>query len=84
MKEQTLLNMKHDMGKLAEAMHNTIRDLVGINTLVQGLLATVKIMPGYDDAIKQLIQKEEDAHEALQESTIKEVAGQVEEMMKGE
>ena len=57
MKEQTLLNMKHDMGKLAEAMHNTIRDLVGLNTLTQGLLQTVQLMPGYADAIRELTSK---------------------------
>jgi hypothetical protein len=57
MKEKTLLNMKHDMGKLAEAMHNTIRDLVGLNTLTQGLLQTVQLMPGYADAIKGLQEK---------------------------
>jgi len=57
MKEQTLINMKHDMGKLAEAMHNTIRDLVGLNTLTQGLLQTVKLMPGYEDAIRELTTK---------------------------
>ena len=38
MKEQTLINMKHDMGKLAEAMHNTIRDIVGLNTLSTRLI----------------------------------------------
>jgi hypothetical protein len=57
MKEQTLLNMKHDMGKLAEAMHNTIRDLVGLNTLTQGLLQTIQLMPGYEEAIKSLQEK---------------------------
>ena len=57
MKEQTLVNMKHDMGKLAEAMHNTIRDLVGLNTLTQGLLQTVQLMPGYADAIHELTSK---------------------------
>jgi|TARA_B110000908_G_scaffold61442_1_gene74607 hypothetical protein len=57
MKEQTILNMKHDMGKLAEAMHNTIRDLVGLNTLTQGLLQTIQLMPGYEEAIKALQEK---------------------------
>ena len=57
MKEQTLLNMKHDMGKLAEAMHNTIRDLVGLNTLTQGLLQTIQLMPGYEEAIKGLQER---------------------------
>ena len=57
MKESTIINMKHDMGKLAEAMHNTIRDLVGLNTLTQGLLQTVQLMPGYEEAIKNLQEK---------------------------
>ena len=61
MKESTLVNMKHDMGKLAEAMHNTIRDLVGINTLVQGLLETVKRMPGYEEAIADILANYKEA-----------------------
>jgi GTP cyclohydrolase I len=68
MKESTLVNMKHDMGKLAEAMHNTIRDLVGINTLVQGLLETVKRMPGYEEAIAEILAnyKEEESESKLE------------------
>jgi hypothetical protein len=68
MKEATLVNMKHDMGKLAEAMHNTIRDLVGINTLVQGLLETVKRMPGYEEAIADILAnyKEEEPESKLE------------------
>ena len=58
MKESTIINMKHDMGKLAEAMHNTIRDLVGLNTLAQGLLQTIQLMPGYEEAIKELLEKQ--------------------------
>ena len=65
MKEQTLMNMKHDMGKLAEGLHNTIRDLVGVNTLVQGLLETVKRLPGYEEAIADILanykEEEEEA-----------------------
>jgi len=68
MKEQTLVNMKHDMGKLAEAMHNTIRDLVGLNTLAQGLLQTIKRMPGYEEAIEQLLESQRE------ESTVKQMA----------
>ncbi len=56
MKEQTLLNMKHDMGKLAQGVHNNIQNLAHINTLTQGLLETVKRMPGYEEAIKQLLE----------------------------
>jgi hypothetical protein len=58
MKEQTLINMKHDMGKLAQGVHNNIQNLVHINTLLQGLLETIKIMPGYEEAIKKLIKEQ--------------------------
>ena len=58
MKEQTLINMKHDMGKLAQGVHNNIQNLVHINTLLQGLLETIKIMPGYEEAIKKLIEEQ--------------------------
>jgi len=56
MKEQTLLNMKHDMGKLAEGLHNTMKGMTHVHTLTQGLLETVKRMPGYDKAIKGLLE----------------------------
>jgi hypothetical protein len=55
MKEQTLMNMKHDMGKIAEALHNNI---VHINTLTQGLLETIKLMPGYKEAIDKLLENQ--------------------------
>ena len=55
MKEQTLMNMKHDMGKIAEALHNNVQAIVHINTLTQGLLETIKLMPGYKEAIDKLL-----------------------------
>ena len=84
MKESTLMNMKHDMGKIDEGMHNTIRDLRNMNTLLQGLLETVKRMPGYEEAIAKLLEEQKNESDALEEATIKKVAGQVEEMMKDE
>jgi Pyruvate/2-oxoacid:ferredoxin oxidoreductase gamma subunit len=64
MKEQTLINMKHDMGKLAQGVHNNIQTLVHINTLVQGLLETVKRMPGYEEAIEKLLKEQKEKPEA--------------------
>tara|TARA_B110000208_G_scaffold407_1_gene494 strand:+ start:229 stop:444 length:216 start_codon:yes stop_codon:yes gene_type:complete len=58
MKEQTLMNMKHDMGKIAEALHNNIQNIVHINTLTQGLLETIKLMPGYKEAIDKLLENQ--------------------------
>ena len=48
--------MKHDMGKLAEGLHNTMKGMNHVHTLTQGLLETVKRMPGYDKAIKDLLE----------------------------
>jgi len=84
MKESTLMNMKHDMGKIVEGMHNTIRDLRNMSTLLQGLLETVKRMPGYEEAIAKLLEEQKEASDALEEATIKKVAGQVVDMMKDE
>tara|TARA_R110000822_G_scaffold41553_6_gene113088 strand:+ start:202 stop:420 length:219 start_codon:yes stop_codon:yes gene_type:complete len=58
MKEKTLVNMKHDMGKLAEGLHNTIAGMNHIHVMTQGLLETIKRMPGYDEAIKGLLEEE--------------------------
>ena len=58
MKEQTLMNIKHDMGKIAEALHNNIQNIVHINTLTQGLLETIKLMPGYKEAIDKLLENQ--------------------------
>ena len=58
MKEQTLMNMKHGMGKIAEALHNNIQNIVHINTLTQGLLETIKLMPGYKEAIDKLLENQ--------------------------
>ena len=58
MKEQTLMNMKHDMGKIAEALHNNVQAIVHINTLTQGLLETIRLMPGYKEAIDKLLENQ--------------------------
>ena len=63
MKEQTLINMKHDMSKLVQGVHNNIQNLAHINTLTQGLLETVKRMPGYEEAIKKLLEEQKEKPE---------------------
>jgi len=58
MKEKTLVNMKHDMGKLAEGLHNTTAGMNHIHGMTKGLLETIKRMPGYNEAIKGLLEEE--------------------------
>jgi hypothetical protein len=78
MKESTLVNMKHDIGSVLGGLQNTIKELVRINTLQQGMLETIKRMPGYQEAIDKLLdeQREEDA--------VKQVADMVEKEIENE
>jgi hypothetical protein len=59
MKEKTLINMKHDMGKIVQGMHNNTQGIMHVNTLAQGLLETVKRMPGYEEAIAKLLEEQQ-------------------------
>ena len=54
MKEATLLNMKHDLNQVINAMQNVMNDLVMLRTISMGTLETIKLMPGYDEAIATL------------------------------
>ena len=63
MKEKTILNMKHDLGKVVQGLHNTIVTVAQINTMIHGLLETIKLMPGYDDAIEKLKEIEKENNE---------------------
>jgi len=64
MKEKTLLNMKHDMGKIVQGMRNNTQGIVHVNTLAQGLLETIKRMPGYEEAIAKLLEEQKNKPEA--------------------
>ena len=55
--------MKHDLGKVVQGLHNTIVTVAQINTMVHGLLETIKLMPGYDDAIEKLKEIEKENNE---------------------
>jgi len=70
MKESVLLNMKHDMGKIVQGMHNAMHDIAHVNTLTQGLLETVKRMPGYEKAIEQLMQENKKASDKMVEKKL--------------
>ena len=56
--------MKHDMGKIVQGMHNNTQGIVHVNTLAQGLLETIKRMPGYEEAITKLLEDQQNKPEA--------------------
>ena len=63
MKEQTLINMKHDMGKLAQGVHNNIQTLVNPISRPVCWYETVKRMPGYEEAIEKLLKEQKEKPE---------------------
>jgi hypothetical protein len=57
MKEQTLIEMKNKVDALARVLQQIINEQQFITTLASGTLEAVKLLPGYDDAIKALTKK---------------------------
>jgi hypothetical protein len=65
MKEQTLVEMKNKVDALIRVLQQVMNEQQHLTTLAAGTLETVKLMPGYDDAIKAMTDR---AKEELQKS----------------
>jgi peptidyl-tRNA hydrolase len=57
MKEQTLIEMKNKLDAIVRVLQTVIDDQQHLTSLSVGTLETVKLMPGYDEAIKQITEK---------------------------
>lgn len=57
MKEQTLLEMKNKVEAITRVLQQIINEQQFITTLASGTFETVKLLPGYEEAIKQLTDK---------------------------
>ena len=60
MKEQTLLEMKNKIESLTRLMQHVLQELTHLRELGVGSLETLKLMPGYEDAINDLKKKMEE------------------------
>ena len=60
MKEQTLLEMKNKIESLTRLMQHVLQELTHLRELGVGSLETLKLMPGYEDAINELKFKMEE------------------------
>jgi len=60
MKEQTLLEMKNKIESLTRLMQHVLQELTHLRELGVGSLETLKLMPGYEDAIEKLKAKMEE------------------------
>jgi hypothetical protein len=57
MKEQTLIEMKNKVDALIRVLQQVMNEQQHLTTLAAGTLETVKLMPGYDDAIKSMTDR---------------------------
>jgi len=57
MKEQTLIEMKNKVDALVRVLQQVMDEQQHLTTLAAGTLQALKLMPGYDDAIKALTEK---------------------------
>ncbi len=57
MKEQTLVEMKNKVEAITRVLQQLIYEQDNLRTLSIGMMETIKLMPGYDDAIKQITER---------------------------
>ena len=62
MKEQNLVEMKNKVDALVRLLQQVMNEQQHLTTLAAGTLEVIKLMPGYDEAIKAMtkqVEKEE-------------------------
>ena len=57
MKEQTLVEMKNKVEALIRVLQSVVDEQQHLTVLCSGMLETIKLLPGYSDAIKELTSK---------------------------
>jgi predicted ribosome quality control (RQC) complex YloA/Tae2 family protein len=60
MKESTLLEMKNKIDAQNRVLQQLINEIMHLRELGVGTLETLKLMPGYEDAIEKLKKKMEE------------------------
>ena len=72
MKESTLLEMQNKIKAITNVLQQLINENTQLRDLSVGTLETLKLMPGYDEAIEQLkesITKKEKEDGAIEQNT---------------
>ena len=70
MKEQTLVEMKNKVEALVRVLQQIINEQQHLTTLAAGTLEAVKLMPGYDDAIKAMTDKAREEMKVTEEPAL--------------
>jgi hypothetical protein len=63
MKEETLLQMKNKVESLTNVIQHMIQEMNNLRDLSVGTIETLKLIPGYEDALEQLKQNMIDQQE---------------------
>ena len=75
MKESKLIEMQNKIKAMTNIIQQLINEVTHLRELGVGSLETLKLMPGYEDAIealkKQMIEKNEELKKAEQNGAIK-------------
>ena len=71
MKESTLLEMQNKISALTRVIQQMINEMNILSTTVMGTLETVKLMPGYQEAIDELKIKAEEIEKENKDGNIK-------------
>jgi hypothetical protein len=64
MKEQTLVEMKNKVEAVIRVLQDVMNEQQHLTTLVAGTFEAVKLMPGYEEAIKILTERAKENLEA--------------------
>ena len=68
MKEQSLIEMKNKVEALVRVVQQVMHEQQHLTVLAAGTLETLKLIPGYDDAIKAMTEKaKEEVEKKLEE-----------------
>lgn len=54
MKEKTLVEMKNQLEGIKRVLQHVVTEITHLRELGVGTLETLKLMPGYEDAVKEL------------------------------
>ena len=71
MKESKLLEMQNKIASLTRVIQQMINEMNILSTTVMGTLETVKLMPGYQEAIDELKIKAEEIEKENKDGVIK-------------
>ena len=70
MKEQTLIEMKNKLDAIIRVLQTVMDEQQHLTNLSVGISQAIKLMPGSDDAIKQLTEKAKSDLEAKGEKNV--------------